>query len=156
RGSTHLRQARHLTEDLPNTLTALQTGQITEEHAATVERHTHWLDAPARRAVDTTIPDRLPGLGLRPLTHQAQAAAHRQDPDAAAAKHAAAMADRHIRIKPTEHGMAYLTALLPALQVAACYQALTDQAATTLAHGESGGRTPQQVLTDTFTQRLTG
>ncbi|NUL49147.1 hypothetical protein F7P69_28710, partial [Cellulosimicrobium funkei] len=38
RGSTHLRQALNLTEDLPNTLTALQTGQISEEHAATVER----------------------------------------------------------------------------------------------------------------------
>ncbi|MEV4901597.1 DUF222 domain-containing protein [Citricoccus sp. NPDC055426] len=156
RGSTHLRQARHLTDDLPNTLTALQTGQISEDHAATVERHTHWLDAPGRRTVDTTLADRLPSLGLRELTHEVQAAAHRHDPDAAAAKYDEAVTDRHVRIKATDHGMAYLTALLPALQAAACYTAITDQAATTLVLGDADGRTPQQVLSDTFTERLTG
>ncbi|NUL49548.1 DUF222 domain-containing protein, partial [Cellulosimicrobium funkei] len=67
-----------------------------------------------------------------------------------------AVTDRHVRLKPTENGMAYLTALLPALEAAACYHALTDQAATTLALGEAHGRTPKQVLTDALVERLTG
>ncbi|MGM7667471.1 DUF222 domain-containing protein [Microbacterium sp. A93] len=156
RGSNHLRQARHLTEDLPHTLTALQTGQISEEHAATVERHTHWLPAPARRHVDAVLAERLPGLGIRELTRQVQALAHQQDPEAAAEQYDQAVTTRHVRIKPAEHGMAYLTALLPALEAAACFNALTDQAATTVASGEAGGRSPQQVLSDVFVERLTG
>ncbi|MGM7666790.1 DUF222 domain-containing protein [Microbacterium sp. A93] len=156
RGSNHLRQARHLTEDLPHTLTALQTGQISEEHAATVERHTHWLPAPARRHVDAVLAERLPGLGIRELTRQVQALAHQQDPEAAAEQYDHAVTGRHVRIKPAEHGMAYLTALLPALEAAACFNALTGQAATTVASGEAGGRSPQQVLADRFVERLTG
>ncbi|MEO9247577.1 DUF222 domain-containing protein [Citricoccus nitrophenolicus] len=156
RGSTHLRQALNLTQHLPNTLTALQTGQITEEHAATLERHTHWLPAPARHRVDTTLADRLPGLSLRDLTHHTQAEAHRQDPHTAAERYDQAVTDRHVHLKPTDHGMAYLTALLPAFEAAACYHALTDQAATTLALGEAEGRSPKQVLSDVLVERLTG
>ncbi|MEO9248915.1 DUF222 domain-containing protein [Citricoccus nitrophenolicus] len=156
RGSTHLRQALNLTQHLPNTLTALQSGQITEEHAATIERHTHWLPAPARHRVDATLADRLPGLSLRDLTHHTQAEAHRQDPHTAAARYDQAVTDRHVHLKPTDHGMAYLTALLPAFEAAACYHALTDQAATTLALGEAEGRSPKQVLSDVLVERLTG
>ncbi|XKH53400.1 DUF222 domain-containing protein [Citricoccus nitrophenolicus] len=156
RGSIQLRQALHFTGDLTNTLSALQCGQISEEHAATVERHTHWLPEQARRSVDSTLADRLPELGIRDLLLETQALAHRTDPEAAAEQYDQAVATRHVNLKPAENGMAYLTALLPALEAAACYQALTDQAGTEVAFGEAEGRSPQQVLTDVMVERLTG
>ncbi|GAA1130650.1 HNH endonuclease [Citricoccus alkalitolerans] len=156
RGSIQLRQALHFTGDLTNTLSALQCGQISEEHAATVERHTHWLTEQARRSVDSTLADRLPELGIRDLLLETQALAHRTDPEAAAERYDQAVATRHVNLKPTENGMAYLTALLPALEAAACYQALADRAGTEVAFGEAEGRSPQQVLTDVLVERLTG
>ncbi|MGW9549969.1 DUF222 domain-containing protein [Citricoccus zhacaiensis] len=156
RGSIQLRQALHFTGDLTNTLSALQCGQISEEHAATVERHTHWLPEQARRSVDSTLADRLPVLGIHDLKLETQALAHRADPEAAAEQYDQAVATRHVNLKPAENGMAYLTALLPALEAAACYQALTDQAGTAVAFGEAEGRSPQQVLTDVMVERLTG
>ncbi|WP_313822104.1 DUF222 domain-containing protein [Citricoccus sp.] len=156
RGSIHLRQALHFTSDLKNTLSALQCGQITEEHAATVERHTHWLPEQARRSVDSTLADRLPELGVRDLLLETQAVAHRADPEAAAEQYVQAVATRHVNLKPAENGMAYLTALLPALEAAAGYRALTEQAGAAVAFGEAQGRSPQQVLTDVMVERLTG
>ena len=156
RGSIQLRQALHFTGDLTNTLSALQCGQISEEHAATVERHTHWLPEQARRSVDSSLADRLPVLGLHDLKLETQAVAHRADPEAAAEQYDQAVATRHVNLKPAENGMAYLTALLPALEAAACYRALTDQAGSAVAFGEAEGRSPQQVLTDVMVERLTG
>ncbi len=156
RGSIFLRQAVHLTEDLPNTLDALQSGRISEEHAAAVERHTHWLPAPARRSVDDTVAERCEGLGIRRLVHEVQGAAHLADPEAAAEQYDESVKTRHVRIRPTEFGMATVTALLPAVEAAACHRALTQQAATELALGNAEGRTLQQIISDAFVQRLNG
>lgn len=156
RGSVHLRQALHLTTDLPNTLVSLQSGRISEEHAAVVERHTHWLPEQARRNVDAAVADRIEGLGIRDLTHETQAAAHREEPEAAAEQYDQAVTTRHVNIKPADYGMAYLTALLPAVEAAACHRALTDQAAMEIGLGDAEGRTLQHVLSDIFVERLTG
>ncbi|REE05104.1 HNH endonuclease [Citricoccus muralis] len=158
RGSKHLRLALNLTADLPHTLEALTAGRISEDQAAAIDRQTHWLTSPQRRAADTALADRIEFLGHRQLVQEAQAAAQGQDPAAALQRQEQACRDRHVSLKPaqTNPGMAYLTALLPIAQASACYQNLTTAAASTIAEGDAAERTPQQVLTDLFVQRLTG
>lgn len=158
RGSKHLRLALNLVADLPHTLDSLTTGRISEDQAATIDRQTHWLTPPQRRAVDAVLAERLELLGHRDLLQEAQAAAHGQDPASALQRQEQACRDRHVSLKPaqTNPGMAYLTALLPIAQGAACFQNLTTAAASTIAEGDAAERTPQQVLTDLFVQRLTG
>ncbi|GAA1667132.1 hypothetical protein GCM10010977_14460 [Citricoccus zhacaiensis] len=144
--------------DLPHTLEALTTGRISEEQAAAMDRQTHWLTSSQRQAADSALAGRIEFLGHRELIQEAQAAAQGQDPAAALQRQEQACRDRHLSLKPaqTNPGMAYLTALLPMAQAAACYQNLTTAAASTIAEGDAAERTPQQVLTDLFVQRLTG
>lgn len=166
-GSTELRKAVNMASDLPHTLAALQTGTLSESHAAAVERQTHWLDQESRRAVDSHLAGLLGYSGVRDLTRAAQAEAVAQDPEAATERYDAARRDRHVSVKPSEStpGMAYLTAFLPIEQAAACYQNLVETVARRIAEGEAqeeddqGGhedRTPGQVLADTLVERLTG
>ncbi|NUL46874.1 DUF222 domain-containing protein [Cellulosimicrobium funkei] len=185
-GSTELRKAVNMAADLPNTLSALQTGTLNEAHAAAVERQTQWLDSDSRRAVDSHLLGLFGRCGVRDLNRAAQAEAAAQDPEAAAERYDSARRDRHVSVRPSEStpGMAYLTALLPIEQAAACYQNLLETTARRIAEGEAqrdhvadptdgprvhgggretgqddgehGGRTPGQVLADTLVERLTG
>ncbi|NUL44302.1 DUF222 domain-containing protein [Cellulosimicrobium funkei] len=158
RGSKHLRLALNLVDDLPHTLDALTTGRISEEQAAAIDRQTHWLTPSQRRAADAALAERIEFLGQRELVQEAQAAAQGLDPAAALYRQEQACRDRHLSLKPaqTNPGMAYFTALLPIAQAAACYQSLATAAASTIAEGDAADRSPQQVLTDLFVQRLTG
>ena len=69
--------------DLPNTLSALQSGVMSKRHVAAVERQTQWLDSDSRRAVDSHLLGLFGRCGVRDLTRAAQAEAAAQDPEAA-------------------------------------------------------------------------
>lgn len=185
-GSTELRKAVNVAADLPNTLSALQSGVMSERHVAAVERQTQWLDSDSRRAVDSRLLGLFGRCGVRDLTRAAQAEAAAQDPEAAEERYDSARRDRHVSVRASEStpGMAYLTALLPIEQAAACYQNLVETASRLIAEGEAerehvadptdgprvhgggkdaggdddehSGRTPGQVLADTLVERLTG
>lgn len=157
RGSKHLHLARSLAEDLPHTLDALNRGEICEDKAAVMHRETAWLPARGdRRRVDAAVADRLPVLGQRQLAREARLLAIEQDRQAALEHFDRAVADRRVTLRPTDHGMATLTAVLPLAQAAACHRALTETAAGTVATGGASGRTPHQVMADTLVERLTG
>jgi hypothetical protein len=156
-GSRLLKLARNLAGDLPHTLAALSDGTICEDRAGVVHRETAWLPTgQGRRFVDTALSDRLPVLGARQLAGEARYLAVGQDPVAAAMHFETAAAERRVTLRPTEHGMATLTAALPLVQAVACHAALADTAASTVALGEAGGRTGGQVMADTLVERLTG
>ncbi|MEV4901882.1 DUF222 domain-containing protein [Citricoccus sp. NPDC055426] len=138
-GSTELRKAVNVAADLPNTLSALQSGVLNGAHVAAVERQTQWLDSDSRQAVDSHLADLFGRCGVRDLTRAAQAEAAAQDPEAAAERYDEARRDRHVSVKPSEStpGMAYLTAFLPIEQAAACYQNLVETASRLIAEGEA-------------------
>jgi 5-methylcytosine-specific restriction endonuclease McrA len=157
RGSKHLALARALAQDLPHTLEALTHGDINEDKAAVVHRETAWLPSGHDRAVvDATMAGRLPFLGHKQLAWEVRLEAQQQDPLAAAMHWDRAAADRRVTVRPTDNGMAYLTAVIPLAQAAACHRALADTAATAVAMGEADGRTGHQVMADTLVERLTG
>ncbi|MEO9248539.1 DUF222 domain-containing protein [Citricoccus nitrophenolicus] len=156
RGRTRLRLARHLVQDMPHTLAALTTGEISEDRAALLERETHWLPPAARRRVDESLAERMPFLGDRRLISEVRQEAIRQDPVAATDHFDRAPASRHVTVKPAGNGMAYLTALLPLEQAVACRRALMEHAASVTAAGEATGRTTHQIMADAVVERLTG
>jgi hypothetical protein len=154
RGGRDLGLAKALVSELPSTLASMGRGDISEWRATLVARETACLDAATRRAIDERISGRMPSWGDRQTVREVRRLAYASDPGAAVARHARAVADRRVSIRPAPDTMCYLTALLPATQGVAAYAALVRDAAR--AHATSDPRGKGQVMADTLVERLTG
>ncbi|MEH0110954.1 DUF222 domain-containing protein [Tersicoccus sp. MR15.9] len=126
-----LRCAERLTLLLPATLAALQTGRISARAAETIADETaEYADAlpdcsdpemqeRLARAIDVTETALLQaarnGQTVRQMRSRARRVRERCHPRTFAQRHAAALADRYVRVTPDGDGMARLTALLPAV-----------------------------------------
>jgi hypothetical protein len=156
RGSQEVGLARALVEEMPHTLAALTSGEISEFKATIMARETAWLPVEARREVDKMMAGRLAVVGERRLGGEARAHAQRLDP-AAAVKHTdRAVNERRVAVRPAPGGMAYLTALLPMTQAVACLANLKRSAATTTSTGTATERTQDQIVADLLVERVTG
>ncbi|MGC4108976.1 MAG: DUF222 domain-containing protein [Nocardioides sp.] len=164
RGNRHLGLAKALTHELPQTLTGMRHGHLSEWRATLVARETAHLDPHTRRDLDTHIAADLPRWGDRETERRVRALAQAADPAAAVARHARAVADRHVTLRPAPDTMCYLTALLPAVHGVAAYAALLRAADTHRAtprseeaeHSPGDTRGKGQVMADTLVERLTG
>lgn len=141
--SDRLDLARDLDTRLGPTLTALSAGRISLAHAQVLRDGL----APVRE------PDLLAALQEQALAHAAvktpaatRAAIARlvldADPDAAAQRHEAARADRHVRVFPLPDGMACLSVQAPAEQIQAAWQALTAAAQAERTQDATGNGPP--------------
>jgi hypothetical protein len=107
-----------------------------------------------RRAIDDRIADRLPSWGDAQTVREVRRLAYAADPGAAVSRHARAVAERRVGIRPAPETMCYLTALVPAVQGVATYAALVAEADRARAAGDERGRA--QVMADTLVVRVTG
>src|SRR6201997_5397758 len=85
RGNRHLGFAKALVYEMPHTLAALETGQLSEWRATLLVRESACLDVQARRPLDAELgaaPTTLDGRGDARLTAAARAIAYRLDPHA--------------------------------------------------------------------------
>ncbi len=64
--------------------------------------------------------------------------------------------DRRVTLRPAPDTMSVLSGLLPVEQGVACLAALRQHADGLIATGATDGRTRDQILADTFVERLTG
>src|SRR5699024_83878 len=87
KGTKHLQLAQALTQDLPNTMQALESGVIHEDHAQVVSTETASLSAAGRRAVDARLAGRFAGLGPRTLGELVRGHVHELDHAGAAQRH---------------------------------------------------------------------
>ena len=164
RGGRYLRLATALAEDLPNTMQALQDGQIREEHAQVVLKETSWLSAGDRRVVDAHLADQLGAVGVRKLEALAKAQAQRLDQAGAVERNARARSERHVSVRPAAEGMAYLSALVPMQQGVAMFARLRRDATTMVGTGETADpadptgqpRTRDQIMADLLVLHVTG
>lgn len=164
RGARHLRVACALVEDLPNTMQALQSGRIHEEHAQIVVKETSWLAADHRRQVDALIADRLGTLGPRKLATAVQGYAQELDQLTAVEQRERAESERRVSMRPAPGGMTYLSALVPMQQAVGIYAGLRRDATNMVGTGETADpadpsgqpRTRDQIMADLLVQRLTG
>ena len=109
-----LAQAEQLHEQLPDTLAALESGQITGRHASVIAEATSPLDPAAAAAVQAQVLTRAPRQTVPQLRASVRRAVLAADPRTADDRHADALTERRVVLTPSTDGMAELWALLPA------------------------------------------
>jgi hypothetical protein len=155
-GNRHLGLALALTREMPHTLTALASGQVSEWQATLLVRETAALSPEHRAEVDRDVVPRLvdAGWGDREIANEARRVGYRLDPGSALRRVRGAEADRRVSVRPAPDTMTYLTGFLPVAQGVACYAALAREADSAKARGDERSR--GQVMADTLVERLTG
>ncbi len=153
-GEQRVLLSRRLRDDLPQTLTALGRGELTEDRAFTIAREVAHVTPEQRRLVDGDIAPRLVGLGDVRLREAVRRSCLTTAADAEARRHRRARADRRVTSRRLDDGTGQLTATLPLEVLAAVRAALDDAAAKARADGDP--RTSGQVRADTLAARITG
>ncbi|AZT99855.1 MAG: DUF222 domain-containing protein [Brevibacterium linens] len=155
-GRRFLSTAHSIVTGMPNTFKALAGGEISEDKARIMVDETAVLVAADRRTVDTRMKRSLGPSGLRSLRAEVRALSAEMDAEAAAKRAAKAKSHRRVNMTVIDDGMARISAILPLTQAVAAYESLRAGAETITAAGDAGGRNRQQVLADTFVERLSG
>ena len=143
-----------LVHDLPETLAALERGDINEHRAQLIADGTRDLDADARRQVDAALATRLAQLGDRETGLAVAREVMRTDPDGAAERCEQAQARRRVSGRWLGDGTGLITAVVADVEYAAVMNSLHRAAAVDRAAGDD--RTQSQFLADHFVARLTG
>ncbi|MGC2976626.1 DUF222 domain-containing protein [Brevibacterium sp. FAM 25378] len=155
-GRKFLSTARTIVVGLPNTFKALAKGEISEDKARIMVDETAVLADADRRKVDTRMKRSLEPTGLRSLRAEVRALSAEMDAEAAAKRAAKAATNRRVNLTVIDDGMARISAILPLPQAVAAYESLRAGAESITVAGDAGGRNRQQVLADTFVERLSG
>lgn len=155
-GRKFLTTARAVVTEMPNTLKALNSGEISEDKARIMVEETAVLEPEDRRKVDTRMRGSLGPAGLRSLRAEARALAEEMDARSAAERAEKAAANRRVTMTPIADGMGRVSAILPLPQAVAVFEGLTAAAEAVIAAGGADGRGRRQVLADAFVERLTG
>lgn len=154
RASRSLAAAKVLVEDMPHTLDALATGEISEFQADLVIAGTRVLETEDRILADLDLAGRLGPLGDRQVDAEVRTVAYRLDPQAVVNAKVRAERDRRVTVRPAPDCMEYVTGLVPMAAGIAVYKALREHAQARRAAGDT--RTLDQIQADTFIERLTG
>ena len=140
--NSSLAAARRLVGTMPRMLSALGRGVITPGVAYAAATTSAPLTDQQRRDVDQVLHERLPemeGAGVKAWRGAVVAAVGELDPDGAASRHLIARRSRHVTLTPGEHGMATLSAHLPALDAKRVHKRLSLEAERRRAEGDREG-----------------
>ena len=155
-GRTFLSTSRAVVGEMPNTFKALAAGEISEDKARIMADETATLPSADRRKVDTRMKTSLGPAGLRSLRTEARALAEEMNAEAAAERARKATANRRVTMTALDDGMGRVSAVIPIQQAVAVYEGLRGAAESASALGSAKGRRGNQVMADTFVERLTG
>lgn len=137
-----LASARRLVASMPTMFTALATRKVSAQVAYAVAGATSVLDDAQRREVDAMLGERLPYLdaaGVRDWRAEVAGAITELDPEGDAVRHRAARKERGVTLTPGQHGMANLTAHLPAVDAALLHKRISLEAERRRAEGADDG-----------------
>ncbi|MET3350780.1 UNVERIFIED_ORG: hypothetical protein ABID57_002474 [Arthrobacter sp. UYEF1] len=158
-----LGEAHSLTTALPLTLSALQAGTISWQHARIMVDETMNLDPAGARALEAHFldphavnPARGPAGELIPgrFRHKARTWRERHHPVSIEKRHARGVHDRRVEYAPDRDGMAWLSAYLPADQAAGIWDRITTAARSL--QGPDEDRNLTQLRADTVATWLLG
>lgn len=159
-GSRHVGVAQALVHEMPHTMAALESGELTEWRATIVARETACLSREDRVAVDAELGARKDGmtkLSNRELAAETKRIAYRLDPQSVVNRARKARAERRVTIRPAPDTVSWVTALLPVQEGVAVFKALSDAADSHRSGAADGDdRTRGQVMADTLVERVTG
>ncbi|MDR7159004.1 DUF222 domain-containing protein [Arthrobacter sp. BE255] len=160
--STFLSDSHEVTKRLPLTLSALQAGTISWQHARVMVDETAALDPAGAAALeahfldpDAPNPARGCPAGEMPASrfrHKARIWRERHHQDSIETRHATSALDRRVEYTPDKDGMAWLSAYLPADQAAATWNRITAIARGLQGPDES--RTLTQIRADVYAAAL--
>ncbi|MEE4024706.1 HNH endonuclease signature motif containing protein [Gordonia sp. PKS22-38] len=156
KGAQFLGFARALTDEMPHTMRALTSGELTEWRATILVRETAYLTRETREEMDRRIcadSSTLDGVSDRALDALAKKHAYELDPHAVVARSARAEKDRRVGVRPAPDLMTTLSALLPMKQGVAVYASLKQHADSIVGADD---RTHPQIMADTLVERVTG
>jgi hypothetical protein len=152
--------AEALVHEMPHTMAALESGELTEWRATIVVRETACLTREDRAIVDAELGARaggMTGLSNQELGAEARRIAYRLDPHSVLRRARRAESERRVSLRPAADAMAHLFALLPVAQGVAVFKALSEAADGQRAHPLPGDeRSRGQVMADTLVERVTG
>ena len=153
-GRRKLNLARALLSDLPETLAALERGDLNERRAEIIAGETADLDPRQRRGVDAAISNNLDGMGDADLRDVVRREVLRRDEEGWQARHEKARGKRRVSGRIIGDGMGRLTADLPATDLSLVMTSLNDAAETARARGDERSR--GQLIADILVGRLGG
>ena len=156
RGRGLLRLARALVDDLPETLAALERGDINEHRAQIIAEETRDLTREDRRTVDRDLAPVAARLGNRELRLAAQRIVMKIDEAGAVRRRERAQTRRRVTGRRLPDGMAQINATISDIHYAAIMTSLHERAATEIATGVADDRSRGQLIADIFVERLTG
>ena len=137
-GRRKLRLARALLHDLPETMAALERGDLNERRAEIIATETADLTAAQRRAVDAAIRPDLAALGDADLRDLVRREVLSRDEEGWLARHARARTKRRVSGRIIGDGMGHLSAVLPATDLSMIMTSLNDAAEAAGAVDERG------------------
>lgn len=155
-GRKFLSTSRAIVGEMPNTFKALAAGEISEDKARVMADETATLPSADRRKVDTRLKTSMGPAGLRSLRTEARALAEEMNAEAAAERTKKATANRRVSMTALDDGMGRVSAIIPIQQAVAVYEGLKGAAESVSAAGGAKGRRNNQLMADTFVERLTG
>jgi Domain of unknown function (DUF222)/HNH endonuclease len=130
---------------LPETLKALSEGDIAPAQAVVITEASYELDDHLLPAFERQVLERATDQSLTQLKRSVKRALLSLDPRTAEQKRIRAVQDRQVRVAPSDHGLAWLMALLPANDAQAIYNRIDG--AARLAPGDDP-RTLDQLRAD--------
>ena len=116
--------SRALVHEMPATMAALASGEISERHAVAVVQATACLSRADRVEVDRRVAPVLGRLGVKGAGRAAARVAAELDAASVVARMQAAVASRRVTVRPAPDGMAYLSVLGPLTEVVGAHAAL--------------------------------
>ncbi|MGA7203991.1 MAG: DUF222 domain-containing protein [Specibacter sp.] len=155
RGRQLCELAQVLVREMPHTMNAFITGNLSEYRASIMARETACLNPQNRAAVDALIcadAEKAALMGNRQLAAAARKAACALDAAAMAKRYAKAESERYVSLRPAADGMTLLTALIPLKQGVRIQHILTHVADTAKAGGDRRGK--GQIMADALMHRL--
>ncbi len=123
-----LHNAEQLCARLPETLQALSEGQIAPAQATAITEASYELDDELLPAFEGRVLQHAPEQSLAQLRRTVRRAVLCLDARTAEQKRLRAVADRHVRMAPADHGLAWVMALLPAADAQAVYHRIDGAA----------------------------
>ncbi|WP_162253981.1 DUF222 domain-containing protein [Janibacter sp. Soil728] len=120
----HVGLAKALVHDLPHTMAALTSGELSEWRATIVARETACLSHDDRVEADRRLAGCLTSVGDRELAAAAHRASADLDAEALVRRRRRAVASRSVSVRPAADGMAWLSVLGPLQDVVGAFAAL--------------------------------
>lgn len=150
-----LASAQRLVETLPRTMDALRTGKVGSDAAYAVADAASILEPDLARAVDRALDERraeFDGAGTRRWKDAVATIAGELDPEGENLRHRRARKRRHVTMRPGKHGMATLSARVPAIDARQIHKRLSLEAESRRADGDRNGH--GAAMADAFTDTL--